>query len=131
MPGGVLIATSQGVPFDERLIFSRKAGSLGPHGTCFLVVPGIDGEDVGGEQSGQGGFKPGLKHETGQTVEWSMAAARNPQARGVWAGSWCLNGGPRAVSPDEWKEELETCFRLGYPATRLAIANRGCGPNQE
>ncbi len=36
-----------------------------------------------------------------------------------------------AVSEDAWDRELETCLQMGYPATRLAIANRGCGLSLE
>ena len=39
VPGVYYSATSQGVPFDERLIFSRTGSGLGPHGTCFPGGP--------------------------------------------------------------------------------------------
>ncbi|MGI6620669.1 MAG: hypothetical protein ACOX35_04360 [Bacillota bacterium] len=127
-------ATSQGVPFDERLIFSRTGrAALDLTAPASLVVPGIDGEDVelvnNLARVVSGKLRVSSTRRDG-TVELEYGSRHITLKPGEsWAELLVLEpGGPRAVSPDEWKEELETCFRLGYPATRLAIANRGLWP---
>lgn len=127
-------ATSQGVGFDERLIFSitGKAG-LDLTAPASLVVPGIGGgevELVNNLARVVAGDLKVLATKRDGTVEIEYGSRRITLSPGEsWAELVVLEpGGPRAVSADNWQEELDRCVSLGYPATRLAIANRGLWP---
>jgi hypothetical protein len=127
-------ATSQGVEFDERLILSRT-GRVGLDLTApaSLVVPDINGGEVelvnNLARVVAGKLKIAGTRRDG-TVEIEYDSRHITLKPGEsWAELLVLEpGGPRAISSGNWQEELDRCVRLGYPATRVAIANRGLWP---
>lgn len=127
-------ASSQGVEFDEALILSRTGKAvLNLPAPASLTAPGIDGEIVelvnnqARVVSGKLTIRKTGRDGTVYLKYGSREFALKPGES--WAELVVLEpAGPRAVSADAWKEELEECFEKGYPATRLAIANRGLWP---
>lgn len=127
-------ATSQGVEFNERMIFSRTGRAvLDLTEPVSILVPGMDGEPVELVNNlgrvVRGKLKV-IRTQRDGTVEFEYGSQRITLKPGEsWAELLVLEpGGPRAILPDEWEQELERCVRLGYPATRLAVANRGLWP---
>ena len=127
-------ASSQGVEFHERLVLSRTGKAvLDLTAPVSFVAPGIDGEAVelvNNLARVVSGKLKIVKTRRDGTVELEYGSKRIVLGPGEsWAELLVLEpGGPRAISADRWKEELDRCVRLAYPATRLAIANRGFWP---
>ena len=121
-----------GIPRAPGFVPDRQ-GSVGSHCACLFVAPGIDGEAVelvNNLARVVSGKLKIVKTRRDGTVELEYGSKRIVLGPGEsWAELLVLEpGGPRAISADRWKEELDRCVRLAYPATRLAIANRGFWP---
>lgn len=127
-------ASSQGIEFAEKLSFSRTGRAvLDLPALATLTVPNIDGELVelvnnqsrviSGKLKVKKTARDGTVHLKYGEKEFMLKPGE------FWAELLVSDpGGPKVVSGDNWKEELQRCFEMGYPATRLAIANRGLWP---
>lgn len=127
-------ASSQGVEFNEKLLFSRTGRSVVDlTAPASLMVPNIEGEQielVNNEARVLAGKLKVKKITQDGTVHLRYGSNDIVLRPGQsWAELLVLDSrGVIAVSEDAWDRELETCLQMGYPATRLAIANRGLWP---
>ncbi len=127
-------ASSQGIEFNEQLVFSRTGKAvLDLPAPATLTAPNVHGElvELVNNQarviSGKLKVKKTVKDGTVYLEYGGKQLTLKPGE--VWAELLVLDpDGPKAVSSNNWKEELQRCFENGYPATRLAIANRGLWP---
>ncbi|HHY68698.1 MAG TPA: hypothetical protein PLB36_03160 [Bacillota bacterium] len=127
-------AVSQGVEFDEKLIFSRTGkASIDLSSPASFMISDMDGyltELVNNDARIVKGNLEVKKTLRDGTVEITYGGQHITLKPGdVWAELLISEPtGVRAVSAADWEEEIDRCFRMGYPATRLAIANRGLWP---
>jgi hypothetical protein len=127
-------ASSQGVEFNERLLLSRTGRlSLNLPAPVSLMVPNIQGQPVelvNNQARVLSGRLQVVKTARDGTVHLKYGSKAFTLRPGEsWAELLVLDPrGTRAVSEGAWGHELETCFQMGYPATRLAISNRGLWP---
>ncbi len=127
-------ASSQGLEFNEKLLFSRTGRSVVDlTAPVSLMVPNVDGEliELVNNQarvlSGKLRVKKVSRDGTVYLRYGSNDIILKPGQS--WAELLAVDsGGVRVISEDAWDRELEACFQMGYPATRLAIANRGLWP---
>lgn len=124
-------AVSQGVEFDEKLLFSRTGkASLDILSPASFMVPNMDGTLVelvdNNARILKGNIEVRKTHRDG-TVEIHYADSEIVLRPGEsWAEMLILGPtGVKAVSEQDWEQEIDTCLNMGYPVTRLAIANRG------
>ncbi len=127
-------ALSQGVEFDESLTFSRMGRTtLNLPAPVSSTAPDIDGNIielvnnqarvVRGKLTVQRARRDGTVHINYGSEKIKLAPGES------WAELLVLEPtGPRRITAEKWQEELQRCFDLNYPATRLAIANRGLWP---
>lgn len=130
-------AVSQGIEFDEKLLFSRTGkASLDLLAPSSFMVSDMDGTLTelvdNNARILKGNLKVKKTHRNG-TVEIQYGDDEIVLKPGEsWAEMLVLGpDGVRAISHNNWEEEVDTCLSMGYPVTRLAIANRGLWPKSK
>ena len=127
-------ASSQGVEFREILRLSRTGLSqVNLKAPASLTVPDFDGEPLElvnnqarvllGKLKVRKTTRDGTVHLRYGSEDFALGPGES------WAQLLVLEpSGPREIFPETWQEDLQKCFELGYPATRLAVSNRGMWP---
>ena len=127
-------AVSQGIEFKDSIFFSRTGRvELGLEQSISLKTEGFDGKEVEMVDNGARVLAGDLKVEGASrdgVVRFKYGDARFSLKPGEsWAEMLALTpDGLKAIQASNWDVELRACLRNGYPATRLAITNRGFWP---
>lgn len=127
-------ASSQGVEFQETMFLS-KTGTARVNLTApvSLTAPDFDEEPME-LVNNQARVLLGKLKVSKTTRDGTVHLKYGPedftlQPGESWAQLLVLEpSGPKEINPETWQEELQRCFQLGYPATRLAVSNRGMWP---
>jgi len=124
-------ATSQGIELAESLTFSRTGRTtVRLTRPLSLVIDGFDGEQVEIVDNRARVVVGDLRVESASgdgTVRFTYGDQRFSLKPGeAWAEMLVLTPeGARKIDSFNWADEFRECVESGYPATRLAVANRG------
>lgn len=127
-------AASQGIEVRNSMRFSRSGREmLDLDAPISQVVEGLDGRPaemvdnaarvLSGDLTVEGTSRDGTVRFRYGNSQFSLGPGES------WVEMLALTGsGVRAIDPANWEAEVQSCLANGYPATRLAVTNRGFWP---
>jgi len=130
-------ASSQGVEFSDKLIFSRLGKvTLKLEEPISLKVASLNGELVEAVENDARVLRGNLSitktlPNGAVCIQYGDTEFRLEPGQS-WAEILVLTpNGKKIITPSNWEDEVNKYMEKGYPMTRLAIANRGLWPKEK